>query len=423
MNSELNSIKDFISGFFKRKGGYVFSAIIINRVFGFVLSLFVINFLTKSEFGSIAYAYNIISFITPFAGFGIFQSLNRYGAIQDSQTKKQQLFKFVFYRGIIASIVLVLLIIVLAPLLVKTLPNSYNYLLQISVLIINLFILEMVKIYYRIYNINKLFAYIEISQSVVLLVSGLLLTYFLGGTGYVLALVFSPLVVAVYIIVKNKMLLNITNPNYSKSLKKSIWSYGIYTSMGGLVSQLIFSVDILTIGFIIKNPDSVALYKAASLIPMALLFIPSGVMKTDLIKITQQYKNKIFLKKYAANYIKLFSIISIALLIILHFSTPIILSFFGEQYSEIGPLITVFAIGLVGAFIFRIPFGNIITAVGWAKTNTLISCVVLVLDVLLNIYFVDEYGIIGAAYSTTILLWISGLLSYLAFRNYLSKLD
>ena len=99
------------------------------------------------------------------------------------------------------------------------------------------------------------------------------------------------------------------------------------------------------------------------------------------------------------------------------------MSFFGPEYIEAASLIPVFGFGLVGAFLFRNPFGNIITCVGWAKTNTIISIVVLLLDIVLNIFLVEKYGIIGAAYSTAILLWLAGIVSYLAFRKYLKTLD
>ena len=190
----IKDIKEFIINLKTRKGGYVFTAIILSKLLGFALSVFVINHISSNEYGLVAYAYNIISFIAPFTGFGIFQSLNRFGPIQDSQNKKRQLFKFVFVRGIIASILLACIIIIFAGLLTSSLPESYNYLITISSFIITHFIFEVIKINYRIYSINKLFAYLEISHSVVLLILGVMLSYFYGGFGYLIALVISPLI-------------------------------------------------------------------------------------------------------------------------------------------------------------------------------------------------------------------------------------
>jgi len=418
------NIKGFIDGFYQRKGAYVLSGIVISKLLGFVLSVYVIHSITTVEYGLVSYAYNFISFIAPFAGFGIFQSLSRYGPLQGSQQKKRQLFKFVLIRGLIASILLSCIVILFAGLITHTLPESYNYLVIISLLIISHFIFEVIKIYFRIYNINKLFAYLEISYSVVLIILGVILTYYWGGYGYLASLVLTPLIISGFILVKHKLLAQVNTIDYTKPYKRSLWVYGLYTSLGGLTSQLIFSIDILTIGFILHNPaDKVALYKAASIIPFALLFIPTGVMKTDLIKITQHYQDKIFLKNYVKNYLKLFFIISIIVFFLFYFFSSIIMSFFGPAYSTGHELMVVFAFGLVGAFLFRSPFGNIITCVGWAKTNTIISIITLVLDIVLNIIFVQKYGIIGAAYTTSALLWFAGLASYIAFRKYLNTLN
>jgi O-antigen/teichoic acid export membrane protein len=423
LSQYFQGILSFINDFRGRKGGYIFSAIILSKLLGFILSVYIINYISTEEFGLISYSYNIISFIAPFTGFGIYQSLSRYGPLQTSQTKKTQLFKFIFGRGIVASTLLVAIVILLSGFITQSLPESQGYLRLISLFIISHFILETVKIYYRVYGINKLFAYLEISHSALLVILGLGFSYFWGGYGYVLALVVSPLIISLYVIFKNKIFRESEKENYSKEYKKSLWIYGLYTSLGGVTSQLIFSIDIITIGFLIQEPSSVALYKAASLIPFSLLFIPAGVMKTDLVKITQNYKNKAFLKNYVINYLKIFLIISIATFIILYFLSSFIMGLFGDEYIVAQNLIPVFGIGLVGAFLFRNPFGNIITCVGWAKTNTVISIITLALDIVLNIILVDEYGIIGAAYSTALLLWIAGIASYIAFLKYLKTLD
>jgi O-antigen/teichoic acid export membrane protein len=423
LNNYFQGISTFLSDFKNRKGGYIFTAIIISKLLGFLLSVFVINYISTEEFGLVSYAYNIISFIAPFTGLGIYQSLSRYGPLQNSQNKKNQLFKFIFGRGIIASIFLVGIVVLLSNFITQSLPESGEYLNLISLFIISHFIFETVKIYYRVYGINKLFAYLEISHSVLLIVLGLTFSFFWGGYGYVLALVLSPLIISIYIILKNKIFTKTEKGIYSREYKKSLWIYGVYTSLGGLTSQLIFSIDILTIGFLIKDPTSVALYKAASLIPFSLLFIPAGVMKTDLVKITQNYKNKAFLKNYINNYLKIFLFISIVTYVILYFLSSFIMGLFGEEYIIAQNLIPVFGIGLIGAFLFRNPFGNIITCVGWAKTNTAISIITLLLDIILNIFLVEKYGIIGAAYSTSLLLWIAGIASYIAFLKYLKTLD
>lgn len=423
MSKQVNDIISFLTDLKNRKGGYIFSAIILSKALGFLLSIFVIKTISTTEFGLVSYAYNIISFVAPFAGFGIFQSLGRFGPLQESQNKKRQLFMFVLTKGILASIILTGIVIAFSGFLTSSLPESHNHLMLISFLIISLFIFEVVKIYFRIHHINKLFAYLEISHSIILLSLGIILTYLFGGFGYLLSIIISPLIIAVYIIIRYGMVKAIDKNDYSKDYKKSLWSYGFFTSLGGLTSQLIFSIDILTIGYLIQDPKEIAYYKAASLIPFALLFIPNGVMKTDLVKLTQNFQNKTYLKKYVNNYMKLFTLISIVLAVILTLLSEQLMGLFGDEYIQASSLIPVFAIGIIGAFVFRGLFGNLLDAIGWAKTSASISISILVIDIILNYILIKNYGIIGAAYSTSFLLWIAGIIAYIAFRRHLSQLD
>tara|TARA_B100000809_G_scaffold187996_2_gene186339 strand:- start:1857 stop:3128 length:1272 start_codon:yes stop_codon:yes gene_type:complete len=423
LRKQVNDIIAFLNDLKNRKGGYIFTAIILSKILGFLLSIFVIKTISTVEYGLVSYAYNIISFIAPFAGFGIFQSLGRYGPLLGSQQKKRQLFKYVFKKGVLASVLLTGIVLAFSGVLTSSLPESHNHLMLISLLIISLFIFEVVKIYFRIHHINKLFAYLEISNSIVLIVSGVILTYFYGGYGYLISLIISPLLIAVYILIRYGILNKIEKNDYSKAYKKSLWSYGFFTSLGGLTSQLIFSIDILTIGYLIHDPKEIAYYKAASLIPFALLFIPAGVMKTDLVKLTQNYKNKAYLKKYVSNYMKIFTLISIVLAALLTLFSEQLMSLFGSEYVQAADLIPVFGIGIIGAFVFRGLFGNLLDAIGWAKTSASISISILVIDVILNYFLIEKYGIIGAAYSTSLLLWIAGIVAYVAFRKHLSQLD
>ena len=398
------------------------SSIIISKALSFALSIFVVKHLTTNDFGNISYSYNIISFIVPFMGFGIFQSLGRFAPIANSQLEKRRLFKFTFWRGVVASLIIVFILILLAGVITNSLPNAKEYLIYLSFLVLSLFILESVKLLYRVYNLNKLFAYIEIGHSFLLVVLGIILTYFFDGVGYVFALLISPLIVALFLTLKNKLYTKTPPTKYSKSEKLTLWKYGFFTSIGGLTSKLLFSIDILMIGYLLKDETDVALYKAATLIPFSLLFIPNGFIQTDFVKLTREYQNKTYLKKYILNYLKLFGLISIVISgLLVVFSKPL-MQFFGTEYFKAHTLIPVFAIGIIGAFMFRNLFGNLLDAIGWAKTSATLSSSILILDVILNYFLVKEYGIIGAAYSTSILLWLSGILSATAILIYLKRL-
>ena len=81
----------------------------------------------------------------------------------------------------------------------------------------------------------------------------------------------------------------------------------------------------------------------------------------------------------------------------------------------------IFTCGIVGGMLFRVPLGNLLSAIGWPKTNAVISVIVLFLNTLGSYWMVQKYGLTGAAIVTSSLMWVSGLMCLGAFLYFLKK--
>lgn len=416
------SIAKFIQEFVNRKGGYMFFATVATKLLSIALTAIVSRILTKEDFAYIVYAHTIVSFLMPIMGFGIFQSFLKYAPVQEFMYQRKSLFKYTFITGLVASLVMMLLVILFAPLVNVNMPGSYQYLLVFSALIVSLFIFESVKNYLRIFYLNKSYARLEIVHAVLLFVVATSLSLWLGGIGYVLALVSVPLVLSLWLLIK-KDFLKAAKKQFKASTKE-MWSYGLYTSLGGMVSILIFSVDQISIPNLLDDPDLLADYKIMSIFPISLLILPAIILKTDFVKLVQEARNKSFLIGYVKNFMLLFLGISIAMNIFFYFLGDFTIELvFGEKYLSYTELLQVFALGVSGAFIFRVPFGNMMAVIGWTKISTVLAIVTLLVDVVLNYYWIQEWGIMGAAYATSLLLWLSGIVTFIIFLVYLRRLD
>ncbi len=417
----MNSLIDFIRQFRKNKGTYILLATIVSKLASFLLSVIIIRLLTKEDYGNLMYAYSIVSFLMPFMGVGIFQSFLKYAPIQPFLSQRKALFVLTFRKGLIASVILSLILISLSFLATLKMPGALYYLIFFSVLIISLFIFESVKNYLRVFFLNKAYAKLEIIHSILVLIIGTILTFFLGAFGFIISLVITPLILSAYLLY-NKDLLSGRKEELNIKMSKLL-SYGVYTSFGGLVAQLIYSVDVLSIGHIIENPDSVAQYKALSIIPFSLMFLPGAIIKTDFVKLVQKAGDAKFLLKYVSNFMMIFTLISLVLVAVFYWGGEwFIQVFFGEQYLGNNNLLIVFVFGVSGAFIFRVLYGNLLVAIGWTGINTVISVVTILADIVLNYYWVHKYGILGAGYATSLLLWASGLATFLVFLVYIRQL-
>lgn len=415
------SLSIYIKSFLERKGGRIIFSSFFTKLVTFIISVYIIRVIPKEEYGFLVYAITIIAFIAPFKGFGIYQGLLRYGSISTSQQLKKYYFNRILFKGLLFSSILIVVLIALSPFIISNVKNSFLYLVILSFQLVTLLVIDTISIYARLVGLNKLYADISNYNNLLLLAFSIPLTYLFGSWGYVASLILAPLFYSFYLIYKLKLF------TYNKELKpqhstKEFLSYGFYMSLAGMLSQLLFAVDVILIGNMVKNAEQIAQYKTSNIIPFSLLVLPIAIINTDFVQLTQKaINNKKEVWTYYLNYLKIMGVISVFVLLLFYFFSNDMLRIFGKEYTNDNNLMFIFSIGAVGALLFRIPLGNILSIIGWPKVNTLLSLIILIINVIAGVYFINLYGVMGAAYTTIALMWLSGLLSLGAFIYFLNK--
>tara|TARA_B100000767_G_C19764743_1_gene536977 strand:- start:1367 stop:2266 length:900 start_codon:yes stop_codon:yes gene_type:complete len=287
------------------------------------------------------------------------------------------------------------------------------YIILLSFLILPTFLLEVIRAQLRLNHDNKNYAFSEVLNSLILLLSIIILSYSFEEKGYAVALLITPIITSFFFISKIKIEL--------KTIKKiplfniAFWKYGFFASLSNVVTQLLFVIDILLIGYLLNNSELVTNYRYISLVPFSLLFLPRVFIITDFVTITENIFNKKYIIEYIKNYLSLFTVISILMTLFCWFFSADILILFEESYSQYILSFRILIIGISGIFIFRNLFGNLLSSIGFAKTNYYIAMVSLTINIISNFFLIPLYGILGAAITTAVLMWISGILSGMSF--------
>lgn len=416
----MKDIKIFISNFLSRSGSYVFATTIISRLLSFFASWIALQLIPNKELGVVIYAFQIIVFIIPIGSLGLNQGLLRYGSQLKSNTEKNALFSYILKKGLFVSLILTAIIIVLAYILNFKLKETSFYLILLSTVITASFVFEIIKIQFRLQKNNKLFSIAELSYNILLVILVFSLSYTFKELGYAISLIFAPLITSLIFISK----LNIP---WKKRVKLSIidftfFRYGFFASLSNVTTQLLISIDIILIGFILKDMEMVTAFKYISLVPYSLLFLSNVVITTDFVNLTEKISNTTYIKNYIKNYIKLFSIISAFCILIIYLFGELILSFFQKSYVAYFYSLIILMIGISGILILRGLFGNLLSSIGKAYINFVTTTLALGLNIILNYYFIPKYGILGAAFTSAIIMWFTGILSFLFFIYFYKKL-
>ena len=385
-----------------------------SRLLSLLASWIALQFIDNTALGIVLFSYNIILFLLPISGLGLSQSLIRFSALSNDAEDRNSIFLYVLKYGLLSSIGMILLLIISSLFIPFDFKDGHFYMIFLSFLIIPNFLLEIIKAQLRLNHDNKNFAYSDFLYSIIFVLSITVLTYYLKEIGYIIALLITPLLTSLFFIEKLKV--NVKKIKRIPELNFAFWKYGFFASLSNVITQLLFVIDILLIGYLIKDPEMITNYRYISLIPFSLLFLPRVFINTDFVTFTEKIYDKNYILEYIKSYMLLFLIISVSLIIGSYFFGSLVLRLLDDSFAIYGSIFFILMVGISGILIFRGLFGNLLSSIGKANINYYIASGALLFNIISNYYLIPLYGIKGAAITSAILMWVTGVTSAICFK-------
>ena len=412
----MGGLKEFLSRFFSNKGHHVFFSFLIAKICGFLGSLVIIRLLPENEYGILSIVMSVCAIFLPFSGFGSNQILLRYGSISEKENK-QNLSSYLFFKGIFNEIILIVIFVGISLFYTPKYENIIIIFLFFGIRLMGFYLSNHIQTYYRISGKNDIFAKVSNAINIGGFILLLVLTYLFKFYGYLLAIALIPYLSLFWL---KKEMFSAKRIVYDN--KKEIWRFGIFTAATSVISETLFSLDVMLLGFLM-NENAVANYKVAILLPSNITVLAISFMQSDYPLLSKNYQNKNFLKSYIKNYYKIFIPICILILGFFYFFKDLLLKvFFGTNYSDNSNLMMILLLGFTFGMLSRNLFGNLLPAVGKIEVNTWVSILSLIILSVTAYFLVNTFGILGMGISLSLVLIWEGL-AYLAFfGNYLKKL-
>lgn len=415
----MKSLKAFIFNFISRSGNHVMGYMFVSRLLTFFASWIALQLIDDKQLGVVIYAFQIILFIAPIASLGLNQSLIRYGAFLKTIDEKNSLFALTFKKGLKASFLIALCISIIGFVINFEIPITSKYLQLLSLALVTQFSFEMIQIQFRLQKKNHSFALAELTYSLLLVVLVFGLSFLYEELGYAIALILAPLIAFLFFI--GKLNINWTNKIHFDFIDFQFWKYGFFASMANVTTTLLVTIDIILIGHLMGSMEMVTAFKYVSLIPYSFIFLSRVVMITDFVEFTEKLNDKKYIQGYIKNYMLIFSFISVGLLTFIYFFGTFLLALFDPSYTKYFPTLMILTIGISGILIIRGVFGNLLSSIGKAHINFIITSFAVLLNIIFNYYLIPIYGIHGAAITSAILMWLTGLLCMGAFYYHYQK--
>ncbi|WP_374445782.1 oligosaccharide flippase family protein [Epilithonimonas sp.] len=409
-------MKEFLSRFFSNKGHHVFFSFMIAKICGFLGSVVIIRLLPENEYGILSIVMSVCAIFLPFSGLGSNQILLRYGSISEKENK-QNLSSYLFFKGIFYEIILIGIFIGISLFYAEKYENVLIIFLFCGIRLMGFYLSNHIQTYYRITGKNDVFAKVSNAINIGGFILLLVLTYLFKFYGYLLAIAIIPYLSLFWL---KKEMFSAKSIVYNN--KKEMWRFGIFTAATSVISETLFSLDVMLLGFLM-NENAVANYKVAILLPSNIPVLAISFMQSDYPLLSKNYQNKTFLTSYIKNYYKIFIPTCIVILGFFYTFKDFLLElFFGANYSDNSNLMMILLLGFTFGMLSRNLFGNLLPAVGKIEVNTWVSLISLMILCVTAYFLVNTFGIIGMGLSLSLVLIWEGSAYLIFFGNYLKKI-
>lgn len=424
-----NKLSTKIASLLKKGSNTGFLHIIISstlvKIVSFISSIFLPRFLSKDDFGLLAYVDNIMGYILLINGLGIVNATIRFVPNEKSDEDKMGIFITTIIIGLIFDIILLGILVIGLFTLPINLGESKE-LLSLMILIPPLtFIFEDIQLFLRALFKNKAYSILSFIYTIMMVVLQITfaLMFYLNGViiARYIALILS-ISTGSFIIYKIINVKKLVKPN--NRIIKELLKYSIIVMIGNSLSMVIQLNELTIISYFVKDQLKIADYKVSTYIFSITYFLTQSILLFAYPYFVKNKENKEWLD---SNYNKLFKYNMLAMipihLLLLLFSKLFITILFGSEYLT---ALTTLRVLIIASFIqnsFRSVPGNILTGIGYEKYNFYVNIIVTLLHFIVDIVIIYLYGYEGAGYALIITYMFSGILLHLKVKRVIKKVE
>ncbi len=390
------------------------SASVLNKVVSLISNVLVTRLLSVQEYGLWIFVQNQYSYLVLISGFGLLSGAFQFGTENRNQKEEFEYYSYCLKNGLLINSVLLLICFILSFWMDFSLEGVQGYLRVYLPILLLEYILNLLLTVLRCENRISEYARI-LNLNTVLIALGTCVGALWGITGIIVGKYLSYLFSIAQVVKKTR--------TESKKIKaaqrirwpqtRSLWHYSLFVGASSAMNCLIHLMDISMIANLIKDPILVAVYKVATIIPVALGFVPNSIVVALLPNIVQNRNNIPWLKKNIKKMFLGMGLFNLVLCCGLYLFAPIVIAVMsGKQYLSAVPIFRILIAGYFFEGTFRLLSTNILAGLRCVNYGLFVSITSAVIDIVFNLMLIPNYEMAGAAYASLGAMVVSALLAF-----------
>lgn len=408
------------TGFF-----HIFSSQVLIKIVSLCSGLFIVGLLSEFDYGLYTNSNTALNMFLLLTGLGTSSAMLQFGSENYQNPEKKNAFlNFGFRVGFSFNLLMVIAIALYALTIIPFYDKSSQpFLLLLAFMPAVFYINDVISIHLRIDLRNKAYSLFN-TVSTLLLFAATIGGAILGGIFGVIVLRYVAYILTILLIllISRNTFAFLKHPaKLIHSEKIAFMKISVISAANNGISALLNVIDTLLVGIIIKDTVTTGSYGAASLLPTALLFIPQSIMIYVYPYFARHNSDLAWVKKQYHKLFKIMLILSLVITVGMCFLVPPIVKLFIPKYNSGIPIYQVLLVSFFFSAVLKIPSGNILVTLRKVKNNFYLAIVSGVLNILLDIVFIQIWGAIGAAIATLLVNIFTGVCSTIYLRVFLSR--
>jgi O-antigen/teichoic acid export membrane protein len=400
----LNKLKSLIGhqGFRKYffNTGWLMADKIVSIFFGLFIGIWVARYLGPGKYGLLNFAISFVSLFSAVGTLGLDEIIVR-NIIREPESRDNILGTSFFLRLFSSILLLIFVFVVLEIIHTSTYDKIIVMIIAFGQIFTNFNIID----YYFQSQVKAKFSGISnvlgrlssYAARVIFIVLGMSVIWF------AVAVVIEQLIKGIFLLyfyLKNK--LSVLTWKYSKQTAKNLLKDSWSLIASGIAITIYMGIDQVMIKEMLNN-KAVGEYAVAVKLSTFWYFIPMVISSSIFPAIVNAKKqnSKLYFQRIQKVY-DLFFLLSVSIALATTFLSGWIVNFlYGSEYVQAAQVLQVYI--WAGIIVFHGTIrGNFLITENMQKVGLQFRILGAILNILLNIFFIKYYGIIGAAYATII---------------------
>ncbi|MGB0757138.1 MAG: flippase [Patescibacteria group bacterium] len=389
------------------------------KVMSFIAILMIARIYGDTIFGQVSYVMAYLQLFQIIFDFGLHMIMTR--EISQNIKKTEDILAKYFGFKVLVGLIIVAALLASIPFLQKD-TAVITYLLAASGFMLFMSINQLLRGVFVAHEKFSLDAFSKIFESTffIILVSVTLyyknvnltmLSYSIAATvGFVLLY---------YLLRKQSIKLR---ARISKKDIKEVFAQAWPLALAGLFVIVYFRIDTIMLSYM-KGDEVTGWYNAAYHFMYTFIFIPGFIMTSLFPKLSQFALNnkKKFKKLYVQSLLLITAVATVFMGTLWFAAEPIILQFYGAQYSPAVPVLKILTIAVFLSYVSHV-WLFALTAIKKQHMYTWAVGAGMIINVILNIIFIPQYSLYAAAWTTVATEIITGSVIFGSCQYFILKL-